>query len=230
MVNLNAHVPGRMRPVERAHFHAFHPIQHPGCSGFQTQVDFPQRQLRQHGETGIQIIQLFLQYVIHIGSQRRRIESGNENGFRRLSRIGDDSVRTLNDHRPQTGTQQRRSDVFLVGGLFGGNLERLVNLFGGRSDHHVEDLTLIPAVYGGHLPADRRGEQHLRTVLVVKQRRSGLHDVVHPNQHLRDDPLEIVRFQRIGMYQRQPGQLASGFPLQPDIKAFFQLYDLRHIR
>ncbi len=41
MVNLNAHVPGRMRPVERAHFHAFHPIQHPGCSGFQTQVDFP---------------------------------------------------------------------------------------------------------------------------------------------------------------------------------------------
>ena len=100
MVNLHPDVACRMRTLEQPDFSIFHLIQHTGGSVFQTQIDLSVGQLTEQRKTGLQILGLVFEHEVHVRSQRRRIETRNENRLWRILWIGHNPERTLNDHRP----------------------------------------------------------------------------------------------------------------------------------
>ena len=229
MVYLHADIACRMRPAEIVLLNPLYLLQYPFRRvGVESQMHGTGRQFRKHGKAEVQIVQLLLEREIHVGRQRSAVETRYEYGLGRTLRIGYDSVGTLNDHRPKARRKQRRGNVLPRGRLDRRHIERLVRLLRLGSDHDVEYPPLLSSVDGRHAAADRRGEQHLRTILVEKQRSPGLHRVIHSHEQFRRNAEKVVRPHGIGMHQGQTLQLPARLALEPYVETLFQFDDLRH--
>ena len=144
-----------------------------------------------HVDTRLEVLLLGFQHEIVIRGQRRGVEGGDEDRFRRVAGVGDDAVRALHDHRPKARPEQQGDDLLARSRPEVGLLKLLVLLGGVGSHRHGEDLALLSAVDGSHRTADGRREEHAFVVLVEEQRRAGFHPIALLNQQLGSHALEI---------------------------------------
>lgn len=185
--------------------------------GAHREVHLARREPAHQLDAGLQVPLLVAEDEVVVRSERRGVEGGDEDGLRRVVRVGDDAVGSLHDHRPEARTQQQFDDLLARSLLQVGLLELLVALNGVGGHRHGEHLALLSAVDGGHLAADGRREEDALVVLVEEQRRSGLHLISHLNQQLGRHTLEIEGREGILRRQRRFGQRLLGLARQIDV-------------
>ena len=157
------------------------------------------------------------QREIVVRSLGRRIERRDKDRLRRVHGVRNDAVGPLDDHRPQTRTEQK-FDNLLTRGLFETrHRERLVLLPGVRGHSHRKHLALLTPIDGRHRAADGRREEYTLVELVEEQRRTGLHPITHLNQQFRCHTLEIQGREGILRSHRRFRQRLLGFAHQIDV-------------
>ena len=71
------------------------PLEHghlPLGLGTHREVHFARREAAHHLDAGLEILLLVAEHEVVIRGQRRGVEGGNENGLRRVVRVGDDAI------------------------------------------------------------------------------------------------------------------------------------------
>ena len=186
--------------------------------GTHRKVHFARREAAHHLDAGLEVLLLVAEHEVVIRGQRRGVEGGNENGLRRVVRVGDDAVGPLHDHRPEAGTEQQFDNLLAGRFLEVGLGELLVALRGIRRYGYGEHLALLPAVDGSNRPADRRREEDTLAVLVEEQRRTGFHLIAYLNQQLGSHAFEIERREGILRSLRRVGQRLLSLSPEIDVE------------
>ena len=149
-MDLDAYVAGRMRSVECVGFYVVEFIQ--GGSGvvlgIQSQIHSAFGEFVQHVYSRLQVVDFVFQGKVSVGSKRGGIESGDEDGFGLVCRIGYDSVRPLYDRRPQAAFKQGFSQFFLTcfENIFGAERDIIDSAV--RFDPYLEKFPFFSANYG----------------------------------------------------------------------------------
>lgn len=200
----------RLGALERSHL--------PLGLGAHRKMHLARSEFAHYVDTGLEVLLLGAQDVVVVRSQRRGIEGGDEDRFRRVVRVGDNAVGSLHDHGPETRLEQQL-DNLLAGSLLQiGLRELLVALYGGGRHGHGENLALLAAVDGRNRTADGRREEDALAVLVEEQRRTGFHLIAHLNQQLGSHALEIKRREGILRSQRRVGQRLLSLSPEIDVE------------
>ena len=229
MVNLHTYVTGRMYARETVNLNSGDFVEHPFLSRFERKVHLAVGQKPQRIETGLQILLRIRQNVVHIGSERRRIESRDEYRFRSVVRRGYDTVGTLDDARPEAGTEQQLFKLLTrsLGDRF--DIELLVLLLGIGSHGNEKHLSLLATHDCRHSAAYRRAEKNLLAVLVEEQRSSGLDLISLSDQQLGRHAFEVGRRDRITFSRRSDCRLKRSLTKEIDVETFLQFNDIRHL-
>ena len=185
--------------------------------GAHREMHLARSEFAHHVDTRLEVLLLGFQHEIVIRGQRRGVEGGDEDRFRRVAGVGDDAVRALHDHRPKARPEQQGDDLLARSRPEVGLLKLLVLLGGVGSHRHGEDLALLSAVDGGHRTADGRREEHAFVVLVEEQRRAGFHPIALLNQQLGSHALEIEGREGILRSLRRVRERLLGFAHQIDV-------------
>jgi len=178
--------------------------------GAHREMHLARSEFAHHVDTRLEVLLFGFQHEIVIRGQRRGVEGGDEDRFRRVAGVGDDAVRALHDHRPKARPEQQGDDLLARSRPEVGLLKLLVLLGGVGSHRHGEDLALLSAVDGGR-------EEHAFVVLVEEQRRAGFHPIALLNQQLGSHALEIEGREGILRSLRRVRERLLGFAHQIDV-------------
>lgn len=228
MVYLHAHIANRMRPFKKVLGGIRQAVEHTVLAVAQAEVHLAVGQFLQRLDARNQVVVLVFQHEVHIGCERSGIESGDENGFRPVTRVCYRPVGTLNNKRPKPALQQDLGDFLRSGFSRNGGLEFLV--FDNRVgiDYHRHYPAFFAAADSRHGTAHRRGEEYLRTRLVEKQRGTRFHSGTLRNEQFRRDARKAIRNDGIGGADGHLDHCLLRFAYQPDVETTFQFYDFRH--
>ncbi len=124
------------------------------------------------GDARLDSLEFILEGVFAVGSKRSGRECGYENCLGRHGRIGDDSVRPLNDGWPQTALEKGSLDFSgsKSGRILGAEVHGLSFSVGFYQDR--EQFPLLTPGDFLHGSADRRREEDVRVLLVCQNWRS----------------------------------------------------------
>ncbi len=229
VVYLYADVTGRMRALKKMLCGIPQAVEHTVLAVAQPQVDLPVGQLLQCLDTGSQVVVLVFQDEVHVRSQGGGIESRNKDRFRFVARIGDRSVRPLDDEGPKPALQQHLGDFLRSGLGRNGSLEFFVFDHRIGIDHYGQYPSLFATTNGRYGTAHRRGEEYLGPRLVEKQRGTRLHPGAFRNEQFRGNARKAIRNHGISGADRHLDHRLFRFAYQPDVETTFQFYDFRHI-
>ncbi len=203
VVDLHADVADGMLAGEGVHLGTSERRHLPFGLGAHREVHLAGREFTHHVDTRLKVLLLGFQDVVVVRGQRRRVERGDEDRFRRVVGIGDDAVGPLHDHRPEARPKQQFDDLLARSRFQIGLCELLVLLRGVGGYRHAENLALLTAIDGGHRAADGRREEDALVGLVEEQRRTGFHLIALLNQQLGSHALEIEGREGILRSQRR---------------------------
>ena len=220
VMNLNAYITYRMLACKRVDFGPFQRCHFALRTGTHAQMDLTRSELAHRFDTRFEVPLLTGQHEIVIRSQRCGIERRNENGLRCVARIGDDTVRPLDNHGPKPRLEQKIDNLFAGSGLHIQLGKLFVHLGRIGLDRHVENATLLTAIDRRNRTADGRGENHPFVVLVEEQRGTRLDPVAGFHQQLGRHTLEIERRHSVLGSERQFDQLLHGLTLKIDVETF----------
>ncbi len=219
-VDLHTHVAHGVLALESVHLDALHRRHLALGLGAHRKVHLAVGELAQHFETLLQVGLLAFQREVHVGGQGGRIERRHENRLGSVVGIGDDAVRTLLNHRPQTRFEQHLDNLRTIRLAQIELRELLVLLLGVGSHRDVENLALLTAIHGRHGTADRRSEKHAAVVLIEEQRRTDLYLVARLHQQLGSHALEIQRRNGVLARRRHFDQRLGSLSLKIDVETF----------
>ena len=134
MVDLHADIADGVFARKGVEFGALERGHLPFGLGAHREVHLARSEPAHHVDTRLEVLLFGFQHEIVVRGQRRGVEGGDEDRFRRVAGVGDDAVRALHDHRPETRPEQQGDDLLARSRPEVGLLKLLVLLGGvGRS-------------------------------------------------------------------------------------------------
>ena len=186
-------------------------------------------QTAQYIKSLLQWLLLVSKCKVVVDSERCAVECRHENSLWLIAWRSDNTVRTLNKHRPQTRFEQKFDNLLTRCFRKVKCGEVLVcNLLVCGNDNR-ENLALLTTIDSSNSTADRRGKENLRTLLVEEEWRTCLYCVTNLNKHLWDNALEIEWRHSILRSQRSIDYRLLCLSLQANIQTFAKFNDFRHV-
>jgi len=157
-----------------------------------------------------------------VSSQRSGVERGDEDSLRLGGRVGYDTVRTLDEPRPEAALQD--------GFASGGGVQRRDVLHSEVDapglavslDEDCEQFALVSPDEFLDLSAYRRGEEDVRVLLVSDDRRTTEHRIPLLDQKPWKKTLEVGRADRHNARSNRLGDTKFRFTLNRDVQTLFQ--------
>ncbi len=219
VVELYAYVAGRVRTEDLIES-AVLEFAELGCFGATLDADEHRSQLAQGGYGSLQGRQLAFEHPLVVRSHGSRVKRRNKDSTRSLVRQRDAVVRTLFDERPETGLEKELLHITCGVELL--VLNRSVSLDVNR--HHLASL----AADDRHdFTRHRRSKLHLLKRLVVKERRTGFHEIAFMHVQLGRDTGEMVGHNMKDLRTAHATQRFCRRSLKRNVQTTFQ-FDLLH--